>query len=118
MQLVRSPVEVEHDNLPRRPREHGAVEGLAVSPDSRFVAFGSASTNLTPQSAGGDVRDDLYVRDLQTFTNSRNRLGTHGLTPFLPEMVSPTSRARNVASPSRDYQGKTERGLPSGRRAR
>src|SRR6185503_9197479 len=40
------------------------------SPDGRFVSFGSASTNLTPESAGGDVKDDLYVRDLQTETTA------------------------------------------------
>jgi len=39
------------------------------SPDSRYVAFGSASTNLTPQSAvGSDSKADLYVRDLLTNT--------------------------------------------------
>ena len=41
-----------------------------VSPDSRYVAFGSASTNLTPESAGGDFQDDLYVRDTQTDTTA------------------------------------------------
>ena len=34
-----------------------------VGTDGRYVAFASASTNLTPESAGGDVQQDLYVRD-------------------------------------------------------
>jgi Tol biopolymer transport system component len=37
---------------------------VSVGPESRYVAFGSASTNLTPESAGGDIKDDLYVRDM------------------------------------------------------
>lgn len=43
---------------------------LGVSPTGRYVAFGSAATNLTAQSAGGDVKDDLYVRDLQSNTTT------------------------------------------------
>lgn len=43
---------------------------LGVSPDSRFVAFGTTSTNLVPASADGDVKDDLYVRDLQLNTTA------------------------------------------------
>jgi Tol biopolymer transport system component len=46
-----------------------------VSPGGRYVAFSSSSTNLTPESAGGDVRRDLYVRDVVAGTTryvSRN----------------------------------------------
>jgi Tol biopolymer transport system component len=43
---------------------------VSVGPDSRHVAFGSTSTNLTPQSAGGDIKDDLYVRDMLADTTA------------------------------------------------
>ena len=42
---------------------------LDISPDSRYVAFASASANLTPES-DGDVLQDLYLRDTQTNTTT------------------------------------------------
>jgi Tol biopolymer transport system component len=54
------------------------------------VAFASASTNLTPESVGGDVQKDLYVRDTQTDTTTyvaRNASASvqFGFARFLPD---------------------------------
>jgi Tol biopolymer transport system component len=43
---------------------------IGVDPDGRYIAFASASTNLTAESAGGDVKQDLYVRDIETETTT------------------------------------------------
>jgi Tol biopolymer transport system component len=69
-----------------------ASRSFGVSPNSRFVAFASASTNLTPESAGGDVKADLYVRDLQTDTTTyvaRNATSSvvFGLARFSPDQM-------------------------------
>ena len=48
-----------------------------ITPDGRYVAFSSESTNLDPDDA--DVGDDVYIRDLQTDTlilASRNSAAT------------------------------------------
>jgi Tol biopolymer transport system component len=50
-----------------------------ISPDGRFVAFGSVATNLHPDDA--DLFSDIFVRDLQTSTTvlaSRSAAGVKG----------------------------------------
>lgn len=61
-----------------------------VGTDGRYVAFASASTNLTPESAGGDFKQDLYVRDTATDTTAyaaRNASSSvvWGLARFSPD---------------------------------
>ncbi len=65
---------------------------FGMDPGSRFVAFGSASTNLTAESAGGDVKDDLYVRDTLTGATTyvaRNETASvfFALVKFSPDAV-------------------------------
>ena len=65
--------------------------GPVISADSRFVAFGSASTNLTPESAGGDIQDDLYVRDTETGTTTYVARNLTASVVFPPPRFSPDS---------------------------
>ena len=51
----------------------------AITPDGRYVAFISASSNLVTDDAAVSIHEDVYVRDLQTGTTtlvSRNFAGT------------------------------------------
>src|SRR5689334_19763694 len=43
----------------------GNCTGSAITPDARFVVFGSLATNLVPNDSNGGVRD-VFVRDRQT----------------------------------------------------
>jgi Tol biopolymer transport system component len=68
--------------------------GAAISPDGRFVAFGSAATNLVP----GDVDDaafDVYLRDRQTGT-------TEGISTLAP----PSGLVRHSGGPSISADGR------------
>ena len=51
----------------------------SISADGRYVAFASAATDLGP--ADGSAADDIYVRDLQTGTNTRVTVDTTGSDP-------------------------------------
>jgi hypothetical protein len=55
----------------------GASDSASISPDGRYVAFHSAATNL----AYGDTNgiDDVFVRDLQTGTTTRESLSSAGI---------------------------------------
>jgi Tol biopolymer transport system component len=68
--------------------------GAAITPDGRFVAFGSAATNLVP----GDVDDaasDVYLRDRQTGT-------TEGISTLSP----PSGLVRHSGGPSISADGR------------
>ena len=88
---------------------------VGVSPDSRYVAFASASTNLTPESTGGDVKQDLYVRDTATgttayvATNDSSSV-TFGLARFSPdgEHVLYQSDATDEVAGVADTNGKPD----------
>jgi Tol biopolymer transport system component len=51
-------------------------EGVAISDDGRFVAFGSAATNLVPGDSNG--ADDVFLRDVIAGTTSRVSLSSQG----------------------------------------
>jgi Tol biopolymer transport system component len=44
---------------------NGNCTGSAITPDARFVVFGSLASNLVPNDSNGGVRD-VFVRDRQT----------------------------------------------------
>lgn len=50
--------------------------GPAVSPDGRWVAFGSAANNLVPDDTND--KDDLFLRDLKLGVTTRFSLATDG----------------------------------------
>jgi Tol biopolymer transport system component len=58
----------------------GAASRPVITPDGRFVAFGSASTNLTPDAGGCSC---VFLRDLQAQENSlvSRATGAGGATP-------------------------------------
>ncbi|HEX2576998.1 MAG TPA: hypothetical protein VHK88_11665 [Aquihabitans sp.] len=55
-----------------------AFEGPALSGDGRFVAFTSAASNLVAGDTNGLI--DVFVRDLQTGTTTREAVDAHGPT--------------------------------------
>lgn len=68
--------------------------GAAITPDGRFVAFGSAATNLVP----GDVDDaafDVYLRDRLTGT-------TEGISTIAP----PSGLVRHSGGPAISADGR------------
>jgi Tol biopolymer transport system component len=68
--------------------------GAAITPDGRFVAFGSAATNLVP----GDVEDaafDVYLRDRLTGT-------TEGISTLAP----PSGLVRHSGGPAISADGR------------
>jgi Tol biopolymer transport system component len=68
--------------------------GAAITPDGRFVAFGSAAVNLVP----GDVDDaasDLYLRDRQSGT-------TEGISTIAP----PSGLVRHSGAPAISADGR------------
>jgi Tol biopolymer transport system component len=88
---------------------------IALSPDGRYVAFTTASTNLTPASAGGDVKADLYVRDLLTDTTSYVAVNASSSVAFPLARFSPDgvhllfqSDATNVVPGLADTNGKPD----------
>jgi Tol biopolymer transport system component len=52
-------------------------EDASISPDGRFVAFSSTSSNLAPGAVGGER--DVYVRDLLTQTTTRVSVDAAGV---------------------------------------
>lgn len=90
-----------------------------ITPDGRFVAFISASSNLVTDDAATLIHEDIYVRDLQlgkTTLVSRNSAGTargNGVSGFFDvpgisadgRFVVFTSFANNlVATPPGNFQ--------------
>lgn len=55
---------------------NSSSRGPSLSEDGRFVAFGSAASNLVPADAGGW---DVFVRDLQLGTNELVSVSTAGV---------------------------------------
>jgi Tol biopolymer transport system component len=94
--------------------DHASIPA-GLSPDGRFLAFSSASTNLTAQSAGGDIKADLYVRDLQTGTTTYVALNATASVAFPQPIFSPDSvnllfesDATNVVPGITDTNGLTD----------
>jgi Tol biopolymer transport system component len=56
---------------------NGNSDSPNISPDGRYVAFTSAATNLVPGDTNGTT--DIFVRDLQTGTTSRESVDSNGL---------------------------------------
>jgi Tol biopolymer transport system component len=77
--------------------------GVAISADGRFVAFGSAASNLVPADTNG--AQDIFVRDRlrgKTRLVSVNRAGKPANGPSLHPALSPDGRFVAFASGAND----------------
>jgi len=63
-------------NSAEQQANNGAYGGAVISPDGRFVAFASDSTNLVANDTNGSF--DVFLRDRQSGTTTRVSLGAGG----------------------------------------
>jgi len=60
----------------RERQANGDSSGSAISANGRYIAFGSAATNLVKHDSNG--YDDLFVRDTETGTTTRVTVSSSG----------------------------------------
>ncbi len=68
---------------------HGDSLGPALSPDGRYVAFSSTSTDLLPAAATGQAQ--VFVRDLEGATTTLESVGAGGLPGDFASFASAVS---------------------------